>query len=100
LSGSRLRRAEEERADTLFRLRATSTNRASEASTSPSGELWDEVGGIQGAIRARDVRAADLQEKPTKRVVARAGYVKGGFVGFDEDGGFRRTSQRAERAIR
>jgi hypothetical protein len=32
--------------------------------------------------------------------VARAGHVKGGFVGFDEDGGFRRTSQRAERAIR
>jgi apolipoprotein N-acyltransferase len=32
--------------------------------------------------------------------VARAGDVKGGFVGFDEDGGFRRTSQRAERAIR
>ena len=51
-------------------------------------------------IRARDVRAADLQEKPTKRVVASAGPVKGGFVGFDEDGGFRRTSQRAERAIR
>jgi hypothetical protein len=26
----------------------------------------DEVGGIQSAIRARDVRAADLQEEPTK----------------------------------
>jgi hypothetical protein len=39
------------------------------------------------AIRARDVRAADLQEKPTKR------FENGGvrrhdrFVGFDEDGG-------------
>ena len=28
----------------------------------------DEVGGIISAIRARDVRAADLQEKPTKTV--------------------------------
>ena len=26
----------------------------------------DEVGGIQGAIRARDVRAADLHEKRRK----------------------------------
>jgi hypothetical protein len=66
----------------------------------PSSASVDEVGGLHGAIRARDVRAADLQEKPTKRVVASAGHVKGGFVRFDEDGGFRRTSQRAERAIR
>jgi hypothetical protein len=28
----------------------------------------DEVGGFKSAIRARDVRAADLQEEPTKRV--------------------------------
>jgi hypothetical protein len=28
----------------------------------------DEVGGFDGAIRARDVRAADLQDKPTKSV--------------------------------
>ena len=28
------------------------SNRASEASTSPSGELWHEVGVLQGAIRA------------------------------------------------
>jgi hypothetical protein len=27
----------------------------------------DEVGGLPSAIRARDVRAADLQEEPTKR---------------------------------
>ena len=26
----------------------------------------DEVGGLPSAIRARDVRAADLQEEPTK----------------------------------
>jgi hypothetical protein len=32
----------------------------------------DEVGGPQGAIRARDVRAADLQEEPAKRVEKRA----------------------------
>jgi hypothetical protein len=28
----------------------------------------DEVDGLQNAIRARDVRAADLQEEPTKCV--------------------------------
>jgi hypothetical protein len=28
----------------------------------------DEVGGINSAIRARDVRAADLQEEPTNRM--------------------------------
>jgi hypothetical protein len=28
----------------------------------------DERGGLQSAIRARDVRGADLQEKPTKRL--------------------------------
>jgi hypothetical protein len=27
----------------------------------------DEVGELEGAIRARDVRAADLQEESTKR---------------------------------
>jgi hypothetical protein len=32
----------------------------------------DEVGALQGAIRARDVRAADLQEEPTKRAKNRA----------------------------
>jgi len=35
-----------EGAEALFPLRATSIKRASEASTSPSGELWDEVGGF------------------------------------------------------
>jgi hypothetical protein len=39
------RRAEEERADMLF-VRERPTKRASEASTSHSGELWDEVGGF------------------------------------------------------
>jgi hypothetical protein len=48
------------------------SKRASEASTSPSGELCDEVGEVQSAIRARDVRAADLQEEPTKPVKKRA----------------------------
>ena len=52
------------------------------------------------AIRARDVRAADLQEEPTKRLENRAHLRHSRFVGFDEDGGSRRTSQRAERAIR
>ena len=28
----------------------------------------DEVGGFKSAIRASDIRAADLQAKPTKRV--------------------------------
>jgi hypothetical protein len=46
---SRARRAEEEGAEAL--LRATSTKRTSEASTSPSGELWDEVGGSMRAMR-------------------------------------------------
>jgi hypothetical protein len=48
---SRLCRGEEERVDTLFRPRATSTKRASEASTSPSGELWDELGRSKAAMR-------------------------------------------------
>jgi hypothetical protein len=34
-----------------FPLRATSSKRASEASTSPSGELCDEVGGTMRAMR-------------------------------------------------
>jgi hypothetical protein len=32
----------------------------------------DEVGGLNGTIRASDVRAADLQEEPTKRPENRA----------------------------
>jgi hypothetical protein len=51
------------------------------------------------AIPARDVRAADLQEKPTKRADTRLTLKPSRFVGFDEDGGCQRTSQRAERAI-
>jgi hypothetical protein len=49
----------------------------------------DEVGVLQGAIRARDVRAADLQEEPTKRLENRADPPRHGsvFVGSDEDGG-------------
>jgi hypothetical protein len=35
-----------EGAEEFFPLRATSSKRAREASTSPSGELWDEVGGF------------------------------------------------------
>jgi hypothetical protein len=60
----------------------------------------DEVGAHR-AIRACDVRAADLQENPTKRLgepSCNSGHSR--FVGFDEDGGSRRTVQRAERAIR
>ena len=60
----------------------------------------DEVGALQGAIRARDVRAADLQEEPTKRVQKGAAFRHDRFVGSDEDGGSQRISQRAERAIR
>jgi hypothetical protein len=123
LSGSRLRRAEpgwraavldERGSRQVFRLRASEEGSGHQAPASASGASnvdgasrhalscasVDEVGGLHGAIRARDVPAADMQEKSTKRVVASAGHVKGGFVGFDEDGGFRRTSQRAERAIR
>ena len=44
-------------------------------------------GRYEGAIRARDVRAADLQEEPTKPVEDRAVFVDGRFVGSDEDGG-------------
>ena len=60
----------------------------------------------QSAIRARDVRAADLQEKPTKRVENRADAPQSHFVGFDEDGGYPANiaasgaSQGTERAQR
>jgi hypothetical protein len=47
----------------------------------------DEVGGLHRAIRARDVRAADLQEKPTKRIENTADHPNSRFVGLDEDGG-------------
>jgi hypothetical protein len=54
-----------------------------------------------GAIRARDVRAADLQEKPTKRVKNKAGLPRQSFRWIRRR---RRlpseTSQRAERAIK
>jgi hypothetical protein len=39
------------------------------------------------AIRARDVRAADLQEKPTKRVRLEKICQDSRLGGFDEDGG-------------
>jgi hypothetical protein len=48
----------------------------------------------------RDVRAADLQEEPTKRVETRVDLQHSHLVGSDDDGGFQRTSQRAMRAIR
>jgi hypothetical protein len=54
---------------------------------------------LQSAIRARDVRAADLQEEPTKPVEDRAVLVDGRFVGSDEDGGSPANIERAERAI-
>ena len=38
--------------------------------------------------RGRDVRAADLQEKPTKPMRAEKIFMGSRFVGFDEDGGF------------
>jgi hypothetical protein len=45
--------------------------------------------GLLGAIRARDVRAADLQEEPTKRLETAELIVQDSrFVGSDEDGGF------------
>jgi hypothetical protein len=43
---------------------------------------------LQRAIRARDVRAADLQAEPTKRIESRAASPpQSRFVGYDEDGG-------------
>ena len=42
---------------------------------------------LPSAIRARDVRAADMQEEPTKPVEIRADFSRDRFVGFDEDGG-------------
>jgi hypothetical protein len=60
----------------------------------------DEVGELKSAIRARDVRAAGLQEELTKRARTEPIFRHHRFVGSDEDGGFRRTSQRAERANR
>jgi hypothetical protein len=77
-----LPRGEEECADTLLG-RQTTTNKEP-----------------RSAIRAHDVRAAGLQEEPTKRVDRANSPEIAVFVGFDEDGGYRRTSQRAERAIR
>jgi hypothetical protein len=67
----------------------------------------DEVGGLPGAIRARDVRAADLQEEPTKRVENLQMILRHrGFVGSDEDGGYPANiaasgaSQKTQRAWR
>jgi hypothetical protein len=61
----------------------------------------DEVGVPKGAIRARDVRAADLQEETTKRLDSRADSPKL-IISLDstKTAAIRRTSQRAERAIR
>jgi hypothetical protein len=39
------------------------------------------------APRGRDVRAVDLQEKPTKRAKVEKILRDSPFVGFDEDGG-------------
>jgi len=79
----------------------------SEATTSPSGELWDEVGSFKSAIRARDVRVADLQEEPTERFQNRADLRQDPFVGSNEGGGSQANiaasgasngTQRAQRA--
>ena len=59
----------------------------------------DEGRRLQSAIRARDVRAAGLQEEPTNASRTQLILRRNRFVESDEDGGFRRTSQRAERAI-
>jgi apolipoprotein N-acyltransferase len=52
------------------------------------------------AIRARDVRAADLQEEPTKRFESRANSVIVVSSDSTKTAAHQRTSQRAERAIR
>jgi hypothetical protein len=39
-------------------------NRSEQTRSSSTSD--DEAGGLEGAIRARDVRAADLEEEPTK----------------------------------
>jgi hypothetical protein len=60
----------------------------------------DKVGALHGAIRARDVRAADRQAEPSKRVENRADFRHSRFVGFAEDGGSpSEHRKRAERAI-
>jgi hypothetical protein len=56
---------------------------------------------VHRAIRAGDVRAADLEEEPTKPVEDRADLRHSGFVGCDEDGGSqaniaKRQSERSE----
>ena len=72
-----------------------------------SSSWSDEVGALQGAIRARDVRAADLQEEPMKRLQNRAALRHDRFGGSDEDGGSQANiaasgasngTQRAQRA--
>ena len=42
---------------------------------------------LPSAIRARDGRAADLQEEPKKRFDIRTGFRRSRHVGSDEDGG-------------
>ena len=59
----------------------------------------DEVGSCQRAIRARDVRAADLQEEPTKPAENRAVLVDVVSSDRTKTAAPRRTSQRPERAI-
>ncbi len=60
---------------------------------SPALQCWWLPGSKEGsssqrAIRARDVRAADLQAKPTRRVQKRSDPAAQRFVGFAEDGGY------------
>jgi hypothetical protein len=60
----------------------------------------DEVGGHKSAIRARNVRAADLQEGPTKRVEKEHILRRNRFVGSDEDGGSPTNIAASEASIR
>ena len=52
-----------------------------------------------GAIRGRNVRAADLQEKPTKRVRLEKISKTVVSAGSTKTAALKRTSRRAERAI-
>jgi hypothetical protein len=54
---------------------------------------------MRSAIRARDVRAADLQEEPTKRVENRVDLRTIVSSGSTKTAASQRTSPRAERAI-
>jgi hypothetical protein len=58
----------------------------------------DRIGGLDGAIRVRDVSAADLQEKPTKPVEAELGIATVASSDSTNTAAAPRPSQRAKRA--